>query len=483
MDCTHDDTESCVAGQRRGELNGSIIFDNDALRLRVVPVNNSLGFVLEARGAELHWITLARMHTDHAVTRIAADGTHEAALFYAADPLEVHGFVVGATLSGRLGGDPVSLSLNVDPVNACCHFQVHITNHDAAPCRALTCHWLLSPSGGLEHVYWPQHALVGSELINTPAAFIQCGNHFIGLVPDIEEDERQLGLHLCLREQPELTFGLMASEESSLMSAREVRYGATMYFDVHALPSRGFQHLVRALGTHVGLSFAMASEASPVEMALPPLPDTSDASCWVPFIEEGSPEAIAAQVHACLRQADRGDFTALEHACCWLDRLCLHQYLYEVPGVASFGSIGQGPTWQSTALWMPILLLDAFRMSGIIEYANRGLLALCALPPADQSCVLGQLRPRFGDLYLNAEYGLALAVREIEVCQASFTPDKIELTLDVFTGQGPYLIVIEGVTTPLLLVVNGIECNECPISGPLSIIELPVILARNDELR
>ena len=186
--------------------------------------------------------------------------------------------------------------------------------------------------------------------------------------------------------------------------------------------------------------------------ALPPVPDTAN---WIPLMREGSPEAIAAWVRYLLSQAEHGDWDLQEEALCWLDRLCFHQHVFEIPGGAPLGLVGSGDAWYVTSLWMPSLLLHAYRLTGMPEYAFRARAALCALAPADQARVIQQLSPRFGDIYLHADYGEAFALGPVEFHGALCTPNVISLEITRTLADAPLTLVAEGVMEPCRLSVNG----------------------------
>ncbi len=155
-----------------------------------------------------------------------------------------------------------------------------------------------------------------------------------------------------------------------------MRLAYDLCLDARALPMQGFQQIVRLLGSREALILAGSMPATPLAGELPPLPPLPDTLDWIPFLYEGAPEAIAAWVHYALSLATQDDWHLLEDALCWLDRLCLHQRVFEVPGSEPLGAFGSGAAWQSTALWAPILLLQAFRLTGMLEYAYRAKAAL-----------------------------------------------------------------------------------------------------------
>lgn len=162
-----------------------------------------------------------------------------------------------------------------------------------------------------------------------------------------------------------------------------------------------------------------------------------------------------------------------EEALRWLDRLCFHQHVFETPGGAPLGSIGTGAPWQVTSLWMPSLLLQAYRMTGMSEYAYRARAALSALAPEDQARVLQHLAPRFGDIYLHADCQEVIALGPVEIHAARCTPAAIALDLARTVPDAPLLLVAEGITAPCLLTINGESLGLLPPARFHAGIDLP----------
>ncbi|HOF89780.1 MAG TPA: hypothetical protein PLZ36_17010, partial [Armatimonadota bacterium] len=295
--------------------------------------------------------------------------------------------------------------------------------------------WFLT--GGLAEatLRWPTEAITGAALATSPAAFAQDTHCFAALLPDPDPHADGQLRHLAddgggMEQALTLAPGSSARCLSSLL-----------VLDARALIGRGFQQLTRLLA-RADLPAPPAAFA-PAAGDLPPLPARGPARDWQPFLREGTPAEIAAGVLRGLSLAAEGDWAVLDDALVWLDRLCLHQCLRPMPGAPSPGAVGAGPAWATVAPWMPILLLEAFRLSGITEYAHRGRAALAALPAAQASRVYAALYPRFGDLCVLPDYEEVLALTDFGLVLPTFGDRRIDLRLP------------EPRTRPLRLVVDG----------------------------
>jgi len=426
---------------RRRAESGSIICDNGAVRFRIVRPGASLGLVIEARDAQNMWLPLATT---------PADDTAEMQ-FHAFDPVTVDGQTRGVILSGRLGDAHVTLTSTLPDASTWSQHLLTFNNIPPAPCR-LTQHWRLAAAFSDARICWPQRMLQGEAFVENPAIFQQADASFVALVPDLEESE---GLALIARshpwEHPGLEYGFFT--EANRPAA--VRLAYALCVDARAVPLRGFQQIVRQAGSQELFATTIGTGTTPVAGELPALPPMPDAGDWCPFSYEGSPAAIAALVHFLLSQAEQGDWQRLEDGLCWLDRLCFHQHAHEFSAGTPLGAFGTGPAWQVTRLWVPSLLLQAFRLTGIAEYAARACAAIGALPAPDQALVRGQLYPAYGDIYVHAESQETLVLGPMRVYSAVCHPGTIRLVY-VRTSEGTSTrLVVDGVDTPVHVTVNG----------------------------
>jgi hypothetical protein len=243
--------------------------------------------------------------------------------------------------------------------------------------------------------------------------------------------------------------------------------------DTHAIPRYGYQHLLRFLGNHEALPPLPVENTQPIPGNLPALPAVPDDEGWQPFVHEGSPAKIAALVRYQLRMSGRKDWYLLENALRWLDRLCLHQRLCEVPGGGNYGGFGEGAVWKIVKLWMPHLLLDAFRLTGNSEYAYRGMAAFSALPPRHQAIVLAKLHPEFGDIFISADQGDAIFFTPLSHFHSQMTQNGIILEFADSNRLQPLHLVMEGSQESYQVEVNGKSLGFLPTSQLRKGIELP----------
>lgn len=439
---------------RRQFEDGSLICENGHLRLRVTREGRSLALVVDTRGVDMDWGTLAFSSSGEDILAADADGVDQTGCFFTFDPLEVAGETRGVTLHGQLGSASLALTATLDDTSTWCRLQLTATGVDGH-CRRLTQQWRLYPGDTPPELCWPLATVRGEALAFLPAAFVQDGPVFAALVaePD-DEDPGPYGLEVSPSDPICFEYGLWDGPPP----VEPVQLAYRLGLDARALPERGFQLVARLLGTREELALAGRSPAQPADGPLPELPSPGGAVEWHPFVWEGPIETMAAVVRRQLAAAMAGDWQALETGLCWLDRLCLHQRTGGVPGASTLGAFGPDEEWQAAAPWMPVLLMQAFKLTGIPEYAFRAQTALLALPVEVQAVVLGHLQPAFGDLYAQADYGELVPLSGPEVTAALFTADG--LVLDLTPDAAPFRLVLDGSDDVYALTVNGRPLGE-----------------------
>ncbi len=454
--------------------HGSIVCENSVLRLRVTRPDSSLRLVIEARDLHDNWLPLASSPPEWHPDYLDADGLAQQMQFYSYDPLLADGATYGITMHGFLGEARITLTSTISEASTWTQHRLEIYDIPQMPCRQLAQCWQLAPAFLSADIAWPAKVLQQSQLVETPAAFQQVGPFFVALVPDIEEgDAALLGLRSTLQEHASLAYGVIDSGQMVLIPPHGMRLAYTLCVDARALPLQGFQEIVRLHGSQEALALASGTLTAPLPGELPPLPALPDAIDWIPFMYEGSPGAIAAWVQYLLSLAEQGDDHLLEDALCWLDRLCFHQRVCELPGSDTLGSIGSGAAWQLARLWTPMLLLHAFRLTGMLEYAYRAKAALSALPPADQARMLHQLAPIFGDIYVHAEYQLALALGPVAIHAVTCKPQDIAVAFTRTQPHTPLRLVVTGAADFCTITVNAALLGVIPATQLSRGIELP----------
>jgi hypothetical protein len=233
------------------------------------------------------------------------------------------------------------------------------------------------------------------DLVENPAAFLQTGPMFIALTPDMEEGEcGTLGMQLLPGQPFTLEYGIITANERPVTLSSPVRFAYSLCLDARAMPFFGYQQIVRSLGSRGTLWMGESSHGVCGDHHITALSYPTTPPDWIPFQREGSPVEIAELCQYYLYQAQAGDWHALEDGLRWLDRLCLHQHTIEMPGGQPLGAIGSGAAWDQVAIWLPELLFQAFRLTGIVEYASRGVAALSALQIPMTSAALENLYPQ-----------------------------------------------------------------------------------------
>jgi|GEM_PF-1831726 len=438
--------------ERRRSEDGSLICDNGHLRVLVVRDGRSLGVAVQTRGLDMRWGSLAFTSSGEDIHATAADGDDQAGFFFTFDPLEIDGVTRGVTLHGKLGEAALSFVVTLDEIGTWCNMSLTVSGASAA-CRRLTQQWRLLPDDMQPELCWPATVTRGEALAFSPVAFVQDGPIFAAFVAEPAEDDPAIyGLEVSASDPVCFEYGLWDGEHRGLPDA-PIQLMYSIGLDARALPERGFQQVVRLLGSRDELLLPDRCLARPAAGMLPELASPDGADDWHPFRWEGTPEAVAATVRRKLAEAAAGDWQALEDGLCWLDRLCLQQCASGAPGASHLGSFGPPDDWHAAASWMPLLLMRAFALTGISEYAARALAALNALPPAQQPVVLGHLRPIFGDVYAQADFEEVVSLSGPEVTGAFFTPAGLELTV---TPDLPrFRLVLDGSDDIYTLAVNG----------------------------
>lgn len=440
--------------------NSSIIFDNGYTRLRVTDNDSTLGLALDARDLYGEWSTLQHSPV---VRNLSAAGSSDSLnyRYHSFDPIEIHGETRGVSLRGTFAGFPLALTAMRDTTHCWCRFHFEMATVPQIEEMRLQHCWSLTPAWSEVDSSWPPQMVNSSELPGNPAAFFQLGPIFSSLVADLEEgDPTSLGLLLDRKGSLGFAFGIMGNAAKPLSSPLSFAYAICL--DAHALPGFGFQQLIRFLGRNEALRLVPASSVTPVAGMLPALPTLAAGyENWLPFQQEGTTDEIVALADYLLKNAANDSWHNLEQAIGWIDRLCLHQHLCEVPGSKKFGTIGSGTNWDIAALHMPELLLRAFHYTGNAEYGYRAIAAIGALPEAKRALVLGNLRPHYGDIFLNADQGEVVLFADLEQFASTVQQDGIHLNIRSAIKK-PLQLVLEGSMEAYSLIINGKRFGSIP---------------------
>jgi hypothetical protein len=357
------------------------------------------------------------------------------------------------TLRGRLGEAALEMTLLLGDGTAGCRQWIEVSGA-VPPATTLVQRWLFTGGLAAPRLRWPAAPVQGTALATTPAAFTQETHCFAALIPDSETN-----LAGALRHLPDDGGGLEYA--MPLDPAAEMHcLSSLLLLDARALPWRGFQQVTRLLAHHLPHAARPLAPLGSHGM-LPPLPESGLRLAWRPFLLEGAPIEIAAHILQGLSLAAEGDWAVLDNALVWLDRLCLHQCLHAVPDGPPPGTVGDGPAWESLALWMPVLLLEAFRLSGIAEYALRGRAALAALPAEQAAQVYAYLYPRFGDLCVLPDFEEILTLADLGPVQPTFADRRIDLSLPRPMSR-PLRVIIDGHADRYALAINQQSFGEIP---------------------
>lgn len=461
--------------KRRDDSLGIIICDNETARLRVVRLASSLGLAFDAYNADGQWESILHAPTEADFLLVGATGEDVPYQYFAFDPVLVQGRTRGVTLYGCLGSEKFSLTALLSDEGNWCHFSCDFPATPPEQLCRFTQNWRHVAPTSTPEILWPRNPVYQQELIGNPAAFFQRGSVFAALVSDLEEGEcGELGLQVNISDQLGFDYGVMAAGGHPLDLGSAFRFAYHICLDTQAQEYYGYQQVVRMLGNHDALKVVSVGEYQPTTDPMPALPLVAENPRWIPFTLEGTPLEIAALTYKYFLQAKAQDWEALEAGVRWLDRLCYHQHLDEAPGIAPFGSVGNGPQWDAVAHWLPQLLLEAFRLTGIVEYAQRAIAAIGALSPCQRSVVLDRLHPQFGDIYINADHGEALLLTNLDKFQPIMTTEGIDLTIGRPQAATPLCLMVDGSQASYTLVINGESLGVLPAEQLREGIELPV---------
>ncbi len=365
-----------VSQTERRAAPDTLLAETALLRVRITNAGvHSLA--CDALADDGTWTPMLTAPTAHLLTATGADGTRETARFFTFDPVAIGGEVRGVSLLGMLGSTPVSLLLLLDTAGT--WLRAHLSAEGALPGDRVEHTWLAAESFRDAAIHWPGTSKPA------PAAFLQAGTHFTALLPE----EPPMTVRARAGRVPALTAASPLLAEGALATCRY-----HLCLDARALPGRGFQQVVRRLGASPAFScmpHGVAAAGTGLLPVLPPLPN--DAAAWLPFGAEGVPATIVTLVRERMVRALLGDWSHLDDALCWLDRLIL-----SAPG-------------RTATAWLPVLLLEAFRLTGIREYAARGATALSALPTRVRRTVLAELAPTFGDIFVHMDVQEVVALQ------------------------------------------------------------------------
>jgi hypothetical protein len=436
--------------ERRQPVIGGVVCENGVLRLRVVREFASLGLVIDARDNTGRWTPMVATPVGADLHRIDVRGEYQAAVYRTFEPLETRGQTHGVVLHGAMGRAHVTHTCTLGTASTWCHHRVEVTGIAADPLLRLTHTWMLEREAEVD--IWPATPVRGAALVGSPAAFMSGRDVFIALAPDLEEgDVPRMGLQVNPDEGPSVEFGIMA--DTPYTPGDTVRLAYAMCLDGHPLANRGFQQVVRLLGGQPAMRLASVDDLTPVDIPLPPLPALpADAVLWDPFRREGTIPELAAQAWQFLTKAEH-DWRALDDGLCWLDRLALHQCVYELPGFPQLGAL-VGAEDTAAACWMPSLFWEAFRLTGIPEYAHRGIAALAALPEPARGAAYHALRARFGDIYVHADYREAVSLTGVTITHSYFGAEDVELAVACEGGARRLRLVMDGVEPAYRLTIN-----------------------------
>lgn len=461
--------------EKRAVRNGSIICDNGFTSLRVIRSDFSLELAIDSVESDAGKFSLHYTSSGASCRAVAPSGEKQLLQYYAFDPILVDGTTRGVKLLGSLDSNPVTLTAMLDPSSPWCHIHFEVQPSTPVTIMRLAHCWRLQPEWAEPDISWPEATAYHQRLLETPAAFFQLGPLFAALMPDLEEgDYLQLGCRTRGAEELQLEYGIMSEDARAFDLKEPLRFAYTLCLDTSAMPEYGYQEIVRMLGATDMLKLASISPTPASPGSLPELPPAPDAEGWLPFASEGSPAEIGALVQRYFQQSGEQDWQSLDLGLRWLDRLCLHQHLVEVPGGPGYGSVGSGQEWALVAQWMPQLLLTAFQLTGIQEYAYRGMAALNALQPAERAIALNHLREQFGDIYINTDYSEAVLLTAINNFHSKISSDTVELNVACTEDRtGPLRLVLESTQDAYTLVINGERLGHLPICMLRAGIELP----------
>ncbi len=424
--------------------------ETGALRLSIVQDSGTQVLQWDARDAYDRWIPLLTCTPANDLLLRDARGEEYPARVHTFEPVLQAGEARGVALRGRLGDATMELTLLLGDEGTWCRQWLELTG-PLPPGAVLAQRWLFA--GGLvtPRLRWPAAPVSGTALATAPAALAQDAHCFAALVPELDAGAGTLG-HLT-DDDGGLEYHLPLPDGDATLGL-----SSFICLDARSLPWRGYQQVVRLLAKDAPFPTAFSPHPA-AHGILPLLPESALHLSWRPLLQEGAPlDMVAHVLHGLTAAADGGDWSLLDDTLCWLDRLCLHQCVRAVPGGPPIGAVGDGPDWLGVAAWMPVLLLEAFRVTGIAEYAQRGRAALGALPPETAGAVFAALYPRFGDLCVLPDLGEVLALTDIGPVLPSFGDQRIALHLP--RTDRPLRVVVDGRDNRYALAINDTSFGE-----------------------
>lgn len=423
--------------------------ETGVLRLSIVQESGAQVLQWDARDAHDRWVPLLTCTPVNDLLLHDATGGEHPACIHTFEPVLRDGVARGVALRGRLGEAALELTLLLSDEGAWCRQWLELSG-PLPPGAELTQRWLFA--GGLvsPRLRWPLEPVRGAALSTTSVALAQDEYSFAALVPDLDAGLGTLG-HVD-DDDGGLEYVLPLPEGDASLGLSSL-----LCLDARSLPWRGFQQVARLLAKHCPASITCPALPATAG-ALPALPEAALHLAWRPLLQEGAPQEIVAHVLHGLAAAVNGDWSRLDGTLCWLDRLCLHQCLRATPDGPRAGAFGDGPAWRDAAPWMPVLLLEAFRVTGIAEYAARGRAALAALPPDQAGAVFAALYPRFGDLCVLPDVEEILALGDIGPVLPSFGDGRVALRLPPATR--PLRVVVDGAAEHYALAINQTSFGE-----------------------
>ncbi len=379
-----------VVSERRMGHEGVIVGENETLRLRVVRRDFSLGVIIDAIGESGDWTYLTELEADTDIQALSANGTPQSCRYFTFDPLYQEEHSVGMVLRGALGKASVAHTIYLSDQGPWCYQEISVKGLPSAVHDVTVC-WRFRFCATSPEVEWPSSARHDGQPVMHPASFLQAGAHFLALVPDPATAPCRVWTEGGGNPGVTLGIGTASTDETKPLEAKFV-----LCADARALPERGFQQVVRYLCSRDEPT--MRYRDLPSVLPPPVLPALQDSTAWRPFIAEGLPAEIASLTALWLARADT-DWAALDVALCWLDRLCLHQSAPLWEQRQSIEGVAEGCDWDVAVIWLPALLLRAFALTGMTEYAGRALVLLESLPDACRAQALAALDP-WGRQYL-----------------------------------------------------------------------------------
>jgi len=443
-----------VIQERRNTTTSSIICENGVLRLRIVSREASLGLALDALNDHGVWVPCLTTPAQGGLQFTDKEGHRQQAHYYNYDPVVVDGETRGLSLCGSLCGTAVTQLLILDRFGAWCRNQFAIDG-DLPPARRLAHLWEIDPLFHHPEYAWPAAPRTKRKPVQT-ALLLQARTHFLAMVPDMDDcTNTYLALRLRAQQPTNLEYGQLTDEVGY------AQCGYMLCLDARALPGRGYQQVVRRLGVSQTLSCMANGICDPADGILPPLPRAPvEAPEWVPFAREGNPGEIIAHTLSLLDLTE--DWLAQEEALRWVDRLALQQVVHEVDAQRPLGQFDLGGMHDLVSCWAPVLLLRAFRITGIREYAARGATALGALPAHIRAQVHGYLYAEMGDLFIHLDAQETVVLQEVTDFTLTFTATGISLRVMPALPLEIVRVVMDGFEDEYSVIINGFDYGILP---------------------